>query len=136
MACNSNTPSCRVERIESWDSAVVVICIWGTFNLSVFQVIWVSFSAFASKWPVTRKRVAVSECYQSLTAHQHQKGHTVPKQLGDNDCNVNSNHYSLSTALCESIRYQAKSEQNVRQDQDYHILSHCWTHSSTVLTTS
>ncbi len=34
----------------------------------------------------------------------------------DNDCNVNSSHYSLSTALCERIRYQAKSEQNVRQD--------------------
>ncbi len=47
-------------------------------------------------------------------AHQHQKGHTVPKQY--NDCNVNSSRYSLSTALCESIRYQAKSEQNVRQD--------------------
>ncbi len=35
---------------------------------------------------------------------------------GDNDCNINSSRYSLSTALCESIRYQAKSEQNVRQD--------------------
>ncbi len=58
----------------------------------------------------------VSECYQSLTAHQHQRGHTVPKQVGDNDCNINSSHYSLSTALCESIRYQAKSEHNVRQD--------------------
>ncbi len=23
----------------------------------------------------------VSECYQSFTAHQHQKGHTVPKQV-------------------------------------------------------
>ncbi len=23
----------------------------------------------------------VSECYQSLTAHQHQKGHTMPKQV-------------------------------------------------------
>ena len=37
-------------------------------------------------------------------------------KTGDNDCNVNSSHYSLSTALCESIRYQTKSEQNVRQD--------------------
>ncbi len=37
-------------------------------------------------------------------------------KTGDNDCNVNSSHDSLSTALCESIRYQAKSEQNVRQD--------------------
>ncbi len=34
-------------------------------------------------------------------------------KTGDNDYNVNSSHYSLSTALCESIRYQAKSEQNV-----------------------
>ncbi len=55
--------------------------------------------------------------YHSLTAHQHQK---VPysAKTGDNDCNVNSSRYSLSrpTALCESIRYQAKSEQNVRQD--------------------
>ncbi len=23
----------------------------------------------------------VSECYQRLTAHQHQTGHTVPKQM-------------------------------------------------------
>ncbi len=37
-------------------------------------------------------------------------------KTGDNDFNVNSSHYSLSTALCESIRYQAKSEQNVQQD--------------------
>ncbi len=48
-------------------------------------------------------------------------GTSTPKgayraKTGDNDCNVNSNHYSLSTALCESIRYQTKSEQNVRQD--------------------
>ncbi len=39
----------------------------------------------------------------------------MPK-TGDNDCNVNSSRYRLGTALCESIRYQAKSEQNVRQD--------------------
>ncbi len=37
-------------------------------------------------------------------------------ETGDNDCNVNSSRYSLRTALCESIRYQAKPEQNVRQD--------------------
>ncbi len=48
-------------------------------------------------------------------------GTSTPKgsyraKTGDNDCNVNSCHYSLSAALCESIRYQAKSEQNVRQD--------------------
>ncbi len=48
-------------------------------------------------------------------------GTSTPKgsyraKTGDNDCNVKSSHYSLSTALCESIRYQAKSKQNVRQD--------------------
>ncbi len=48
-------------------------------------------------------------------------GTSTPKgsyraKTGDNDSNVNPSHYSLSTALCESIRYQAKSEQNVRQD--------------------
>ncbi len=48
---------------------------------------------------------------KSLTAHQHQKGHTVPKHLI-----MLVSCYSLRTALCESIRYQAKSEQNVRQD--------------------
>ncbi len=37
-------------------------------------------------------------------------------KTGD-DCNVDSSRYRLSTALCESIRYQTKSEQNVRQDQ-------------------
>ncbi len=34
----------------------------------------------------------------------------------NNDCNIISSCYSLRTALCESIYYQAKSEQNVRQD--------------------
>ncbi len=48
-------------------------------------------------------------------------GTSTPKgsyhaKTGDNDCNINSSRYSLTTALCESIRYQAKSEQNVRQD--------------------
>ncbi len=48
-------------------------------------------------------------------------GTSTPKgsysaKTGDNDCNVNSIRCSLRTGLCESIRYQAKSEQNVRQD--------------------
>ncbi len=47
-------------------------------------------------------------------------GTSTPKgsyraKTGDNDCNVNSSRCSLSTALCESIRYQAKSEQNVNK---------------------
>ncbi len=52
--------------------------------------------------------------YHSLTAHQHQKGHTVPKQVIMIATSIQV--ASLRTALCESIRYQAKSEQNVRQD--------------------
>ncbi len=57
----------------------------------------------------------MSECVLSKF-----NGTSTPKgsyraKTGDNECNVNSIH-SLSTALCESIRYQAKSEQNVRQD--------------------
>ncbi len=32
----------------------------------------------------------------------------------NNDCNVISSRCSLRTALCESICYQAKSEQNVQ----------------------
>ncbi len=48
---------------------------------------------------------------------------TTPKgsysaKTGDNDCNVNLSRYSLRTALCESIRYQAKSE----PDKSYNIL--------------
>ncbi len=48
-------------------------------------------------------------------------GTSTPKgsysaKTGDNDCNVNSSRQSLRTALCESIGYQAKPEQNVRQD--------------------
>ena len=46
-------------------------------------------------------------------------GTSIPKgsysaKTGDNDCKLNSSRCSLRTALCES--YQAKSEQNVRQD--------------------
>ncbi len=55
----------------------------------------------------------VSECYQSLTAHQHQKGHTMPKQVIMISTSIQVATV-LRTALCESIRYQAKSEQNVR----------------------
>ncbi len=48
-------------------------------------------------------------------------GTSTPKgsytaKAGDNDCNVKSIPTVLRTALCWSFRYQAKSEQNVRQD--------------------
>ncbi len=57
------------------------------------------------------------------------KGHTVPKQVSPLDDDITESTrkkkcygstvwglHCLRTALCESIRYQAKSEQNVRQD--------------------
>ncbi len=59
--------------------------------------------------------ITYTECYQKFNGTSTPKG-SYRAKTGDNDCNVNSSHYSLSTALCESIRYQAKSEQNVRQD--------------------
>ncbi len=57
-------------------------------------------------------------------------GTSTPKgsysaKTGDNNCNVNSSRYSLCSAdsavlkvlhCVRAIRYQAKSEQNVRQD--------------------
>ncbi len=55
--------------------------------------------------------VVVSQFNGTLTPKGSYRAKT-----GDNDCNVNSSRYSLRTALCESIRYQAKSEPNVRQD--------------------
>ena len=70
-----------------------------------------------------------AEWYQSLTAHQHQNGHTVPKWL-------QRQFYSLRTALCESICYQAKSEQNVRQDLIPRVrhgeAALCWTRAITL----
>ncbi len=67
-------------------------------------------------WQAKRSQIRWSEGVIS-----HFNGTSTPKgsfcaKTGDNDCNVNSSRYSLKTALCESIRYQAKSEQNVRQD--------------------
>ena len=47
---------------EMWYSGgggVVVTCIWGIFDLLVFNVILGSFSTLVSKWPVTGKRLAV-----------------------------------------------------------------------------
>ena len=38
---------------------IVVTCIWSTFDLLVFSVIFGSFGALVSKWSVTQKRLAV-----------------------------------------------------------------------------
>ncbi len=64
---------------------------------------------------VTREHVLTERELSKFNGTSTPKG-SYRAKTGDNDCNVNSSHYGLSTALCESIRYQAKSEQNVRQD--------------------
>ncbi len=50
-----------VERkgLKCFDSGGVAICIRGTFDLVVFNVILRPFGALVSKWPVTRKWLAV-----------------------------------------------------------------------------
>ncbi len=39
MACNFQTADRRAKRSEFWDSRVVVIFIWGTFDLLLPKVI-------------------------------------------------------------------------------------------------
>ncbi len=58
MGSNSKTAGCRVERVEIWESGVLVEYIRGTFDLLVFNVIWGSLSAFVLKWPVIWKWLA------------------------------------------------------------------------------
>ncbi len=88
------------------------------------------WSRFKVKYCFCRIVYLIDWLNESFTAHQHQKGHTVPKlvsPLDDDDITESTRKkcygstvwelHCLRTALCESISYQAKSEQNVRQDQ-------------------
>ncbi len=77
--------------------------VWGIKNPWKFSDIGV-WEGWVSEWVLSK-----------FNGTPTPKG-SYSAKTGDNHCNVNSSHYSLSTALCESIRYQAKSEQNVRQD--------------------
>ena len=59
MACNSKMASRRAKRNEIWESWVVVMCIWGTFDLLVFKVILETFRArlkMASKLKTAGRR--------------------------------------------------------------------------------
>ena len=51
VASNSKTAGHRGKWSEI--SGVVVVCIWGTFDLLVFKVILWSFHALVSRYPVT-----------------------------------------------------------------------------------
>ncbi len=63
----------------------------------------------------------ISYCQVSEWVLSKFNGTSTPKgsysaRTGDNDCHVNSNRYSQVLHCVRAIRYQAKSEKNVRQD--------------------
>ena len=39
MACSSKTAGRRAKQIEIWESWAIVICVWGTFDPLVLEVI-------------------------------------------------------------------------------------------------
>ncbi len=51
----------RARRSEIWDSGTLVTHMWCTFDFVVFKVILGSFGVLVSKWPVSRKRLAVEQ---------------------------------------------------------------------------
>ncbi len=59
MASNSKMADRTAIWGEIWDSGVVAKCIWGTFDLLVFNGIWGSFGALVSGWSVPRKRLSI-----------------------------------------------------------------------------
>ncbi len=73
--------------------------------------VWYELQAKTTGSDPRCKMMIISQIYGTSTPKGSYRAKT-----GDNDGNVNSSRYSLRTALCESICYQAKSEQNVRQD--------------------
>ena len=56
----------RAKQTEIWDSGVVVMCMHGTIDISVLDVILWSFGAVVSKWPVTQKRLVVEQNEDNL----------------------------------------------------------------------
>ncbi len=69
MSCKSKMSGHRAKRTEIWDSGTLVN-IWCTSYLVMFKVIWGSFGAPDSKWPIIRKRLVVdrnSEIWESGT---------------------------------------------------------------------
>ncbi len=94
---------------------VIQFSWWCGWNILAHVHVWCGNMASMSSW-CRHDQMPVSEWVISKF-----NGTSTPKgsyraKTGDNDCNVHSSHYSLSTALCERIRYQATSEHNVRQD--------------------
>ncbi len=68
---SSSVRSCSLEGHARLPLMAAVWTTWAspaTFELSLGRLFFA-------------RRYRLRECYQSLTAHQHQKGHTVPKQV-------------------------------------------------------
>ncbi len=57
MACNSKTAGRRIIWSKIWDFQVVVIFIWGSVDLLLFNIVLGSFGAIVSIWHRTRKRL-------------------------------------------------------------------------------
>ena len=65
MGCIGKTAGRRSKQSEIWESGVVVYGV--PLHLLLFKVIWRSFDAFVSKWPVTGKCLAVERNWEIWT---------------------------------------------------------------------
>ncbi len=101
--------------LENWSST------WQQrFNQSKFKVLHIGKTPSQHQYymhDTNRTRecvcVCVCVCYQSLTAHQHQKGHTVPKQV----ITITTSIQSLQSKHCTANRArQPLEESNAEKD--------------------
>ncbi len=100
---------------------VLITCIVHTTAVYTFPVSCLHYlyatTVYTTPCPVSINWLLI---YQSLTGNQHQKRPYSAKtgESARKECYGATvwELHCLRTALCESIRYQAKSEQNVRQD--------------------
>ncbi len=53
----------RTSQIKNWvlGDTCKLTCAWDAFGLLVFKIIWGSFGALNSKWPVTRTQLAIEQ---------------------------------------------------------------------------
>ncbi len=56
----------RAKQTEIWHLGILVTHICGVTLTLVFKVIWGSFGAFVSKWPVTQNGWSYSETERNL----------------------------------------------------------------------
>ncbi len=80
-ALNSETAVCIANSVENLNNNnnnnnlgfVVTSRVYGvTFDLVVFQIIWGSFSAHVSKWPLSQQRLAEEQNKSKFVTREHQ----------------------------------------------------------------